>query len=379
MSEPVVALYAHRLGPGQGTGISAYVRDLIPALAGRSAFRYHMCGSREGPEDRPPEVPLPLLRPPVHRVPLHAAWTWLGRPAVDRWVGSPDLVHVLYPSTPVPSRAPVVYTVHDLMPLSAPEWYAPAERRMFTRAVGDAARRGAAIITDSTSTALQVQERLAVPPERLHVVPLGVNGVFTADVPAEAVASVCVRHRVTPGSYIVALGAVSARKNLAPVISALAAGLPRALHLMVVGPVARGGGSVVDQVGRLNLGDRVHFTGWLPPDEVSALLHGAAALVHPSLDEGFGLTPLEAMSAGVPAIVSAAGALPETVGEAGIQVGADEPQAWADAIARVVEDSDLRSELVRAGQRRAGEFTWDRTARETEAVYARVLGASGHG
>ena len=375
MTERVVALYAHRLGPGQGTGISGYVRELIPALAGRGGFRYHMCGSREGPHDRPPDVALALMRPPVHRKALHLAWTWMGRPSVDRWSGSPDLLHVLYPSCPVPSRAPVVYTIHDLMPLTAPEWFAVAERRMFTAAVGDAARRAAAVVADSRRTAVQASEMLAVAPERLHVVPLGVSGAFNRDVPQNVVEGACRRHGVTPRSYVVALGAVSARKNLGPVVAAMGSGgLPRSLHLLVIGPPGRGAETVTDQVRRLGLSERVHLTGWLPRDEVTALLKGAAALVHPSLDEGFGYTPLEAMAAGIPAVVSSAGALPETAGDAALQVAGDHSGDWAEAINRVTQDEELAAGLIRRGRLRAAEFSWDRTARETEAVYRAVLG-----
>jgi glycosyltransferase involved in cell wall biosynthesis len=359
MTRPVVALYAHRLGRGQGTGISVYVRELIAALAADRTFRYHMCGSRESPDDPPPQVDLPVFRAPVPRRVLHAAWTLAGRPAVDGWSGSPDLIHVLYPSCPVPSRAPVIYTFHDLMPLTSPHWYGSAERRMFAAAARDAARRAGAVIANSAWTAKQVREQLGVRGERIHVVPLGVSGTFARRMAPDEVAAVCSRHGVRPGSYVVAVGAVSERKNLGTVIDAIEGS---SIELLAIGPVDR---SLVAK--------GAHLTGWLPQTELAALMSGALALVHPSLDEGFGLTPLEAMAAGVPVVVSSAGALPETVQDAALIVDPSDAGAWADAIARLSEDKELRCAMVERGRTRAGAFTWEKAAAETAAVYRSAL------
>lgn len=371
---PTVALYGHRLGRATGTGISVYVRELISAIAAEAAggrFRFRIAGSPESADDPPPDVGLPLSRAPGPRQLLHAAWSELGRPRADRFVGHPDLLHVLYPSCPVPSRAPVVYTVHDLMPLTTPEWFDRRERRMFHRALGDAARRATALIADSTSIADQLRDRMGVSPDRIHVVPLGASGAFAEPLPPGAVAAVCRRHGLAPGRYAVLVGAVSVRKNPGPVIAAMAGRTD--LKLVMIGPPGSGADLVASDIDRRGLSDRVILTGWLPREELTALLRGAVALVHPSLDEGFGMTPLEAMAAGVPAVVSDAGALPETVGESALVVPAGDPQEWARALERVVGDQDVRGRLVELGRARAAQFTWARTARETMAVYDRCL------
>lgn len=376
--QKIVAAYGHRLGKATGTGISVYVRELLPAIAAEApgfGLRVHMCGSPEPKEDPPPDLDLPLFRPPGPRKLLHACWTEAGFPTVDRFVGRPDLVHVLYPSCPVPSRVPVVYTIHDLMPVTTPEWFTASERRMFERALRDATRRAVAVIADSKSVAEQVRDHFGIDEERLHVVPLGISGAFARPVSPEAVTATCLRHGVIPGAYAIAVGAVSVRKNPGPVIAAMASA--GEVSLLMVGPPGAGADKVVADVEQRGLSSRVKMTGWLPRQELTALVAGAVALVHPSLDEGFGMTPLEAMAAGVPAIVSAAGALPDTVGDAAIIVSAGEPQQWADAVERVRADDELRTALVERGLRRAAQFTWARTARETIKVYMECLSSAG--
>lgn len=370
---PLVALYGHRLGRAGGTGISVYVRELITAIAAMQpgTLRFAMCGSPEPKGDPPPQVDLPLSRPPVPRKLLHSVWTTLNRPTVDRFIGRPDLVHVLYPSCPVPARAPEIYTVHDLMPLKAPEWFSAKERRMFRAAVTNAAKTAVAVIADSRSVAEELCGRLDMEPSRVHVVPLGISGVFAARQPPEAVEATCSRYGISPGGYMISVGAVSDRKNLKPVVRALAS--VKDLPLVLAGPMGLGAEAVVDEIRRQGATEKVMLTGWLELEDLLALIAGATALVHPSLDEGFGLTPLEAMAAGVPAVVSDRGALPETVGDAAIVVGADDSDGWAEAVNRLRQDAEFREELVTRGRARAGEFTWARTAQRTVEVYSRCL------
>ena len=374
---PSVALYGHRLGRGGGTGISVYVRELITALATAeddSTMRFRMCGSPEPQDDPPPRVDLPVYRPPVPRVLLHSLWTTVNRPRVDRFIGRPDLVHVLYPSCPVPARAPSVYTVHDLMPLKSPEWFPAKERRMFRKAVANAAKTAVSLIADSHSVAEEVRDHLGVEPSRVHVVPLGISGAFAARQSPETVDATCSRYGVSPGDYVISVGAVSARKNLKPVVRAVASVSDS--RLVLAGPMGLGGEDVVEEIRRLRVGDRVRMTGWLAREELVALVSGATAIAHPSLDEGFGITPLEAMAAGIPAVVSDRGALPETVGDAAIVVDADDVDRWVEAMGRLRDDTVFRSELINRGLARAGEFTWARTAQMTVEVYRRCLGVT---
>ena len=123
--------------------------------------------------------------------------------------------------------------------------------------------------------------------------------------------------------------------------------------------------SLLKLVQERNLGDLVKFADYVERDDLPALYSGALAMTFPSLYEGFGLPPLEAMSCGTPVLASTASSVPEVVSNAGILLDPTNPRAWADAVERVMHDAPLREELSRKGLERATQFTWERCARET--------------
>jgi glycosyltransferase involved in cell wall biosynthesis len=163
------------------------------------------------------------------------------------------------------------------------------------------------------------------------------------------------------------------RKNLSMLLDALAT-LPPPLRLVVAGPPGPTTEAFVAKADRLGLAERVSILGFVPDADLTAVLRGAMALVHPSLDEGFGFTPLEAMAAGVPSIVAASGSLPEVVGDAAVVVGAGDAASWAGAIAALADDDDRRAVLVARGIERAARFDWSATGAATAAVHRRVAG-----
>jgi glycosyltransferase involved in cell wall biosynthesis len=296
-------------------------------------------------------------------------------PSVDRWVGSSDLLHVLYPATPVPTSAAVVVTIHDLFPLTHPEWFPTRQRRLFGRAVSWAADRATLIITDSEFTAREISSVLGVGGERLRIIPLGVGNEFFSTPPAGPTERRGVPLGLTPGSYLLAVGVAPERKNLLPVVEAMAEihSLYPQLLLVAVGPDGPGSDAVRAGVHRLGIEHVVRFTGWVPDFELVPLMAGALALVHPARAEGFGLTPLEAMACGVPCVISDGGALPEVSGEAAMVVDALSPPAWAEAITDLVDDGALRARLVRKGREVAARRRWSETVSRTAAVHLEVL------
>ena len=162
------------------------------------------------------------------------------------------------------------------------------------------------------------------------------------------------------------------RKNVAVLVDALARLGDRAPVLVVAGPDGPGTAGTRALVERRGLTASVRFAGFVPDDDLPALLAGARALVHPSRREGFGLPPLEAMAVGIPAIVADTAALPDAVGDAALVAGGDDADAWAGAIASL-DDDDLVAARSAAGRAHARQFTWARTAAETIAVYERVV------
>lgn len=241
---------------------------------------------------------------------------------------------------------PFVLTLHDVLPLRRPELFTFANRTNFRLLVAPAARRAAAVLTDSAHVRDQVVELLDVAPERVTVVPCGISERFRPDEPDPAWLE---RRFGIRGPYLLTMGPDDPRKNVA---TARRAAGPR--QLVAVGP----GG-----------------TGHVTDDELVALYSGADCFLFLSLDEGFGFPPLEAMACGCPVVASARGSLPEVLGDAALLVEPDAGEA-ADALARILQDGALRAELRGKGLMRARGFTWEACARATATVYRTVVGVA---
>jgi glycosyltransferase involved in cell wall biosynthesis len=284
-------------------------------------------------------------------------------------------LHVLYPATPVPTAATVVVTVHDLFPITHPEWFPARERILFGRAASWAADRAALMIADSEFTAREISAVLGVDRDRVRTIPLGVGDEFFRAVPEEETRREAAARGLTPGSYLLAVGVAPARKNLTLLVEAMAEvhRLYPELVLVAVGPEGQGSDTVRAAVARLKLGGVVRFTGWIPDSRLVSLMAGALALAHPARAEGFGLTPLEAMACGIPCVVSEGGALPEVSGDAAIMVDQGSPPAWAEAIVRLVDDGALRQRLVGRGREVAGGRRWSETVTRTAAVHLEAI------
>ncbi|MGI8663276.1 MAG: glycosyltransferase family 4 protein [Acidimicrobiales bacterium] len=375
---PVVALLAHRFSSPSATGVGRYYIELATSLAaGRFPQRYVIASTREreNPTWLPPEMERRQV--PGSRKALAAAWAIVGRPRIDGLIARPDLVHALHPWTATPTRAPLVTTIHDLMPLQHRAWYPRRESWLFGRGIAHARDHARLVIADAEHGAAQLVEEAGIERSRIRVVQLAVGDEFRTRMDAATIAEVCARHRVEPGRYLLAVGQVARRKNLSVVLRALAKldpGLFGSRALLIAGPRGVGAQEVVTEINQLGLDGRVELAGYVPGGDLPALVGAALALVHPSRDEGFGLTPLEAMAAGVPAIASASGALPEVMGRAGILLDPTDDDAWSAAIAAVAGDPDHRAALIAAGAIHQEHFRWSRVAAQTAAVHAEALG-----
>ena len=377
-----LALVGHRLGSPSATGVGRYYREIIGGIAPvAAAHGYEVVAAtmreRHDPGWLPPAVE--RLTIPGPRKLRTLAWSAIGLPRADRALGHPALVHALHAWAPVPTSAPLVVTLHDLMPLRHPEWYPRVERWSFGRAVARAADSASMVIADSATEAANLVDQGGFGPDRIRVVPLGVGAEFRAPRERSVEDEACARQGVERHRYLVALGAVTSRKNLGVVLQALARTSPDLLGktaLLVIGPPGADAETIHSQAGSLGVADRVRFAGYVPGDDLPALLGASLMLVHPSVDEGFGLTPLEAMASGTAALVAASGSLPEVVGSAALLADPHDPDPWAEAIARVATDGELRSSLLNEGRRHQAQFTWARTAEETLAVYDELLGTA---
>jgi glycosyltransferase involved in cell wall biosynthesis len=251
---------------------------------------------------------------------------------------------------PLWSPGSVVFTIHDLIHLHVPAEASRAKQAYYRLVVRPATHRAYRVLTVSQYTQREIVEWTGLPAERVVVVGNGVGPAFTP---------VGVHH--TPGyPYLFYVGNRKPHKNLTRLLQGFAhSGLRRDIYLVLTGmPDA----ALSQQITALQLQDRVVYVGHLTEPELAAYYRGALALVCPSLYEGFGLSPLEAMACGTPVVTSSRTALPEVVGEAAVLVDPYDVEAIAWGVHRVVDDEGLRQALSHQGLARAQRFTWEQTA-----------------
>lgn len=299
-------------------------------------------------------VPVRLLNLLWHR----AEW-----PPVELFAGRIDIAHSMHPLL-LPTRgAAQVVTIHDLYFLDRPESTAAEIRRDYAALAARHAQRADAVIVVSTYTALQVQERLDVPPERITICPPGAP-------------SWAARKAPVPGGHILFMGTLEPRKNVGALLSAyssLLGRVPDAPPLLLAGRVTAESAPILDALRRAPLNGRARHLGYVSEAARQELYGGAALLVLPSLNEGFGIPALEAMAMGVPVVAANRGALPELLGDAGLLVEPDDTDGMADAMARLLEDEALRRACAERGRVRSTGFTWQSSAARLLQAYAAAL------
>jgi glycosyltransferase involved in cell wall biosynthesis len=270
------------------------------------------------------------------------------------------------------SVAKQVVTIHDLSVIDRPEGFNPSFRAFYQFLLPRLARRVRAVITDSAFTRERLIEWAKIPPSRVHAIPLGVDRRFSQQ-QLDSIEKLRNTLEIPSPYYILSLGSIEPRKNLPRLFAAwerIQQALPDDVWLVVAG--GKGKSSVFKDVG-IQIPPRVHLTGRVSDEFLPTLYSGALAFVYPSLYEGFGLPPLEAMACGTPVLTSNVTSLPEVVGDAGLLVDPYNVEAMAHGIRRLVEDSALREELRKKGLERAKQFTWERTAELTWAVLEEAM------
>jgi glycosyltransferase involved in cell wall biosynthesis len=283
-----------------------------------------------------------------------------------------DLLHSPVYAGPLIGRTPQVVTLHDLSFYLFPHLFPPARRAYLQRITRETTRRAAAIIAVSASTARDAVEILKVPPDRVRVIPNGVNPDLKPPT-EEMVASLRTRLGL-PERYILYLGTLEPRKNLPVLIQAYAQARRSGVEH---GLVLAGGRGWYDEpidaaLHEAGVADHVLLPGYIPAEDLSALYGGADLFVYPSLYEGFGLPPLEAMACGTPVLTSNVSAVPEIVGHAGVTVNPREPEQMAAELVALLADDERRKLLAAAGLERAALYSWENTARRTASLYGEV-------
>lgn len=264
-----------------------------------------------------------------------------------------------------------VITVHDVAPLHF-RGRQMGLSELSWKLAWQGLRRAKHLIADSAFTRAELCAHLDLPPEHIHVVYLAVSPAFHPQaVEKERVRQ---RYRATGQYLLLHVGHTQPRKNLPALLQALAQ-LQRqgmAVSLLQVGGWPDP--SQQELLRALDLANSVHFLGRVSERELVTLYNATDVFVFPSTYEGFGLPALEAMACGTPVVSSNAASLPEVVGDAGLLVDPNSPEALAKAIASVLDDPVLAAELRQNGLQRAGQFTWEQTARDTLSIYRQVAG-----
>jgi glycosyltransferase involved in cell wall biosynthesis len=362
-----VAIDARTVGSPK-TGDRTYCLNLLRGMAAlRPEGEFFLYTDRLTglPEELPPNLQQVVLRAPL---------PWLWTPWSLPWDlrrRQTDLVHIQYIIPPITS-CPVVTTIHDISFRRNPCWFPLKHRVLLNLLIPFAARNAAHVITGSEFTRHELIDEYDLPPEKVTVTPYAADPIYRPLDREAAQRAVSERFGLR-GPFVLAVGVLQPRKNLPRLIRAfgrIAREVPHTLAL--VGKPGWAHEELQRAAAASGLGSRLRFTGYVPDADLPVLYNAADLFAYPSLYEGFGLPPLEAMACGTPVVTSDVTSLPEVVGEAALTVDPTDEDTLADALCRTLTEERLREQLRTAGFKRAASFSWERTAALTLNVYCSV-------
>jgi len=368
-----IAIDAHSVG-AKLAGNESYATNLIEALAQIDSVNdYTLYVTTREAQDRFHRrwpnftVKTTLPHTPLIRIPLTLSAELRKHPV--------DVLHVQFTAPPF-CPCPVVVSLHDLSFEHLPHTFNRRSRTQLRLTVRHSAKRAARIIALSEHTRQDIAQTYGIDEKLIHAIPLAAPPGFSCVKDDKELQRV--RHTYgIMGNYILSVGSIQPRKNLARLVKAYASlkarlstdELPR---LVLVGKRAWLYDETLRALEETGLSSLVILTGYVPQSDLPALYSGALCFVYPSYFEGFGLPPLEAMKCGVPVIVGNTTSLPEVVGNAALRVDPYDVGAIAAGIERLIKDSVLRNQLSVKGLARAELFDWQETARQTLKVYEQV-------
>jgi glycosyltransferase involved in cell wall biosynthesis len=362
-----------RLPYYQMGGISQYILHLLPALAALdSDNKYLVFKSRKDSRDHKPEGARnfrsrPLWTPCHHQLERWTLGAELLPYALDV-LHSPDFIP---PSFGAKRR---IITVHDLNFLYFPEFLTEDSRNFYSKQISWAVKTADHIAADSHHTRQDLVQLLNVPENKVTTIHLAANPLFRRRPSDSSVQHTLNNLNLSPG-YIMFVGTLSPRKNVEALVDAYSRLVNEAsvdAPLILVGGRGWLDGKIFQSVKTLGLDSRVRHLEGVSDEQLAHLYYGAGLLVLPSLYEGFGLPPLEAMHCGCPVVASNRGSLPEVVGDAGLLIDPLNTDDIADAILNVLTDSKLSESMIQKGFKQARKFSWQETAAKTRELYLRV-------
>jgi len=368
-----IAIDAHSIGTRLG-GNESYAANLIEALAQIDSVNHYTlyvttAEAIDRYQQRWPNFLVRSTRPhtPLIRIPLTLSAELRKHPV--------DVLHVQFTAPPF-CPCPVVVSVHDLSFEHLPQTFHRRSRTQLRLTVRHSVRRAARVLTLSEHTRNDVIKTYGIPGAMIEVIPIAASPKFTPVLDDKELQRVRHNYRIT-SDYILSVGSIQPRKNLVRLVRSYTLlrdklGADKLPKLVFVGKRAWLYDETLRAIEDARLGDSVILTGYVPESDLPALYSGAICFVYPSIFEGFGLPPLEAMQCGTPVIIGNRTSLPEVVGDAALAVDPFDVHAIADAIEQILNKPALREELRVRGLERAKIFDWQETARKTLRVYEQV-------
>ncbi len=366
------------------TGSGQYLRGLLAALNALApdlrltlVVPHHM----RTLDALPPHVD---VLPMSTRYRGHLAKVWFEQRAFPQAVArlQADLAHVPYWGPPLRVSVPLICTVLDVIPLLVPEYRTGLGNRLYTSLVAAATRGAAHLLTISEASRRDIVQQIHVPADRISITPLAAGSAFHPDLGREHDRVVRARYGLDDvDDFVLYLGAYAVHKNVKLLLAAYTYVAPVVgpdVPLVLAGHTPAQWGTprfpdVPAYIEEIGLKESVRWIGPVDEADKPALYRLATVFGFPSRYEGFGLGPLEAMACGTPVVTSNASSLPEVVGDAALTVNPDDERSLAEAIIRALTDRTLRQDMIARGITQAKKFSWERTARETTALYREVL------
>lgn len=374
MATPIrTGINAHLLSGEAGyrrAGIHQYMAQVLRHLPGEAGWEYLVFTRHDAAFLQRPDVTAVATAWPTEKRAVRILWEQLAWP----WQASRrrlNLLHSMAFVTPWLAPCPTIITIYDLSFIHFPERFPRSQQWYLRTQTRRSCRRARRVITISESSRQDVHQFFGVPLAQIDIIYPGVDENYRP-YPQDEVAQF--RQQKGHGRYLLHVGTLQPRKNIPTLLEAFARLNVPDLQLVLIGGKGWLYDEIFARVLSLGLADRVHFTGYVPDEELPLWYNAAELLVFPSLYEGFGMPVIEAMACGTPVVAANGSSIPEAVGEAGLLFEPLQATKLAECITAVLHDPQLSAKMRAQGLAHAGQFSWERAGRETANAYRLALG-----